>query len=61
MDGTTPRKWAHAAEDIILDYTIPEDAAGSVIRAFAWNGADSLSPIGKADMITVVADTEAAN
>lgn len=60
-DGSITRNWEHAAEDIVLDYTIPADAAGSVIRAFAWNGADSLSPIGKADMITVVADTEAAN
>ena len=55
-DNTKTR--INSAQDILLDYTIPEDAAiGSVIRAFAWNGTDSLSPIGKADTITVVADT----
>lgn len=55
---SSTRTRLNSAQDIILDYTIPEDAAiGSVIRAFAWNGTDSLSPIGKADTITVVADT----
>lgn len=57
-EGTAARTWKQSGEDIVFDYTIPNDAAGSVIKAFAWDGVSSLNPIGKNRVITVSAASE---
>lgn len=46
------------AEDVTLSYTVPSDApAGSVIKAFLWDGVGTLKPIGAGmEKITVAAE-----
>lgn len=45
-----------ASKDITVDYVIPADAAGQVIKAFLWDGVSLQLPVGGADTITVSAN-----
>lgn len=54
--GTAIAGYTTSAKDIRLDYVIPSDAEGQIIKAFLWDGENTLTPIGKRSAITVSAN-----
>lgn len=53
VTGDASRTRVQSAQDCVIDYEIPADADGNIIKAFFWNDTDAFSSIGKADTITV--------
>ncbi len=54
--NTVMTGYTTSAKDIRLDYVIPADTEGQIIKAFLWDSENTLTPIGKGSAITVSAN-----